>query len=383
MYFFYFASLGILLPYLGLYLQSLGYVAAQVGLVFAVIQGTKIIAPNIWAWLSNVQHGGMSMVRLAALLSCMAFSLMLLSNSLMTIIIISFLFSFFWNALLPQFEVVTLNLLGDATASYGRIRLWGSVGFIVAVTGGGWLLETVGLEYWPHITLLILGLVLSACFFVKSAERTTLSTSSTSMKSVLMDKQIIAFFTVLFLLQASHGPYYSFFSIVLNEQGYTESQVGQFWSLGVIAEIVLFLIMHHVLKQVSLRGALLISILLTMTRWLLMAWFVDSLPVLIIAQVLHAISFGAFHLICIQLVHQHFRGEHQIKGQALYSSIGFGAGGMCGSLLAGYFWEAIGQEWVFTIAAGISVVAYFVALKWIHPDEYPKKRLVEMGRFQE
>ena len=124
-YFFYFASLGILMPYLGLYLQSLGYVAAQIGLVFASIQGTKIIAPNIWAWISGGRQEIIKMVRLAALLSVVFFSFMLMNNTLMTIIIISFLFSFFWNALLSQFEVVTLNLLGDETESYGKIRLWG------------------------------------------------------------------------------------------------------------------------------------------------------------------------------------------------------------------------------------------------------------------
>lgn len=371
------------MPYLGLYLQSLGYVAAQVGLVFATIQGTKIIAPNIWAWLSKAWHERMAMVRLAALLSVVSFSFLLMNNTLLTIIVISFWFSFFWNALLPQFEVVTLNLLGRESANYGRVRLWGSVGFIIAVAGGGWALDVIGLKYWPVITLIILGLVLVASLFVSGTEQLGAKKIQVPMVSLLKDKQIIAFFIILFLIQASHGPYYSFFSISLHEQGYSETEVGQFWSLGVIAEIVLFMLMHHVLKYVSLRHVLLISILLTVVRWLSMAWFLDNMVLLIMAQVLHAVSFGAFHLVCIQLVHRHFQGENQVKGQALYSSVGFGAGGMGGSLFAGYFWEEIGHEWVFTMAAVLSVLALFVAWKWVHFGYSSNKTIVDTGRFQE
>ncbi len=382
-YFFYFASLGILMPYLGLYLQSLGYVAAQIGLVFASIQGTKIIAPNIWAWISGGRQEIIKMVRLAALLSVVFFSFMLMNNTLMTIIIISFLFSFFWNALLSQFEVVTLNLLGDETESYGKIRLWGSIGFILAVAGGGWVLDFIGLKHWPVITLVILSLVVLASMFVRGDQRVNTSKAEGSMLSLLKNKQTIAFFIILFLIQASHGPYYSFFSISLNEIGFTETEVGLLWSLGVIAEIVLFMLMQRILNYLSLRNVLLISILLTIVRWLIMGWFLNNMTMLIIAQTLHAVSFGAFHLVGIQFVHKHFTGDNQVKGQALYSSIGFGVGGMCGSLIAGYFWALIGHEWVFTIAAGLSVLALYVAWQWVHFHHFTNKIIIDVGRSQE
>jgi PPP family 3-phenylpropionic acid transporter len=370
------------MPYLGLYLKSLGYVAAQVGLVFAVIQGTKIVAPNIWAWVADTYHYRMRLVQVAALLSAVTFSFMLLDNSLWIILLICFVFSFFWNAMLPQFEAVTLTLLGPDTNSYSNIRLWGSVGFIVAVAGGGVLLEQLGVWSWPIVTLATLGLVLVASLFVSSQASTVKHQEQRPLGSLLKEKKVIAFFVMLFLVQASHGPYYSFFSILLKEQGYSETVIGQFWSLGVVAEILLFLIMRRVFKYISLRQVLLISIVLTIFRWLLIAWYSDSLVSLLFAQVLHAASFGAFHVACIQFVHTCFQGSHQVRGQALYSSVGFGAGGMLGSLMAGYMWDSLGFSWAFSSAAFLSACALFVAWKWLHVSDPDNDSVTESGIFQ-
>ncbi|PHS72575.1 MAG: MFS transporter [Cycloclasticus sp.] len=381
-YFFYFASLGILMPYLGLYLKSLGFVAAQVGLVFAVIQGTKIVAPNIWAWIADTYQYRMRLVQVAALLSAVTFSFISFDNTLWTILIVCCVFSFFWNAMLPQFEAVTLTLLADNTNRYSKIRLWGSVGFIVAVAGGGALLERLGVASWPMVTLVTLGFVFAASLFVRNSSRSVKHKEQRPLGAMLKEKKVLAFFAMLFLIQASHGPYYSFFSILLKEQGYSETAIGQFWSLGVVAEILLFLIMQRVFRYVSLRKILLISIVLTIVRWLLIAWFSDNLGSLLVAQILHAASFGAFHVACIQLIHTYFKGVHQVRGQALYSSVGFGAGGMFGSLMAGYMWDSLGPTWAFSSAAFLSACALFVAYKWLDIYQPDNKSVSETGLFQ-
>jgi PPP family 3-phenylpropionic acid transporter len=380
-YFFYFASLGVLMPYLGLYLQSLGFVAAQVGLVFAVIQGTKIVAPNIWAWVADVSQQRVRMVQVAAFIAVVVFSLFLYKDSFFHIIVISFVFSFFWNAMLPQFEAVTLTLLGRDVNRYSRIRLWGSVGFIVAVVGAGILLDSIGLQYWPTVVILFLALVFVSSLLVTESSPINKSINQETFISKLKNRKIIAFFVVVFLIQASHGPYYSFFSILLNAEGYSETQIGQFWSLGVVAEILLFFVMYKVFKRFSLRQILLFSITLTVVRWLLIAWFANSLTLILISQLLHAASFGAFHVVCIQLVHQYFIGAYQARGQALYSSIGFGAGGMCGSLMAGYLWESLGSQWVFSLAAALSVGALLVTWVWLIENDSTDMHVSEQGLF--
>jgi PPP family 3-phenylpropionic acid transporter len=86
---------------------------------------------------------------------------------------------------------------------------------------------------------------------------------------------------------------------------------------------------------------------------------------MISAQILHAASFGVYHAVAIQLIHNYFVGQHQGKGQALYSSVSFGAGGAIGSLYAGYTWESLGTTATFMIAAVVSLLAAFIAYKKI------------------
>ncbi|PCI67761.1 MAG: MFS transporter [Piscirickettsiaceae bacterium] len=364
-YFFYFASLGALMPYLGLYLKSIGLVAAQIGVVFAVIQGTKLVSPSILAHLSSGFVERMRAIQIVSFISTIAFCFLFFQQGFLGIVMVMFAFSFFWNAMLPQFESITLTKLRNETSAYSGIRLWGSVGFIVTVAGVGFILEKAGLANWPVLVCVCLGTIFMSSLLLSEKRSVKSSTNHPSVTLILKQKKVIALFVVVFLIQASHGAYYAFFSILLDKLNYDETQIGQLWSLGVLAEIILFIVIKRVFKLVSLYFVLMLSIFLTVVRWLMIAWFSDSLMVLLIAQLLHAASFGAFHVVCIQLTHNYFKGSAHDKGQALYSSIGYGAGGMFGGLMAGLLWDDLGANWVFTMASLFSVIALAVAWKWV------------------
>jgi PPP family 3-phenylpropionic acid transporter len=369
-YFFYFASLGALMPYLGLYLKSLGFLAAQVGIVFAVMQGTKLVAPSILAWFSGGFNERMRPIQVAALICTLAFSFFIFQQDFFSIVVVAFVFSFFWNAMLPQFESITLTKLQSNSGAYSSIRLWGSVGFIVTVAGVGLALEKAGLVLWPWLVFSCLGAIFLSSVLLSEKSKGNGLSKNVSIKPILKQKKVIALFLVVFLIQASHGAYYAFFSILLNNLNYDETQIGQLWSLGVIAEIVLFIVIQRIFKHVSLRFVLILSIFLTVIRWLMIAWWSESLPALLIAQLLHAASFGAFHVVCIQLTHKYFKGATQDKGQALYSSIGYGAGGMLGGLISGLLWDGMGAQWVFTIASLLSALALLITWKWVERNTH-------------
>ena len=167
------------------------------------------------------------------------------------------------------------------------------------------------------------------------------------------------------LLQLAHGPYYVFYSIYLNQFDYTPTLIGFLWALGVSAEVLLFIFMKKILAWVSLRSILLISIFLSICRWLIIAFYVESLPLMIFAQLLHAATFGSSHVVAIHLVHKYFGSHHQGKGQALYSSLSFGLGGMIGSLYSGYFWDSLGPLIVYSIAAASCFLAFIIAYIWV------------------
>jgi len=171
---------------------------------------------------------------------------------------------------------------------------------------------------------------------------------------------VVSFLLAGFLIQASHGPYYTFYSLYLSGHGYSETMIGQLWAWGVVAEIAVFLKMHAWLPRFGARRLLLVATVLTAIRWVFIALFVEQLWILAVAQTLHAASFGVFHAVAIYLTHRLFTGRCQGRGQALYSSISFGAGGALGSLIAGYLWEGVGAQWMYIAAAAVAMLAAWI-----------------------
>jgi PPP family 3-phenylpropionic acid transporter len=190
-----------------------------------------------------------------------------------------------------------------------------------------------------------------------------------SLGKILFRPHILSFLLVCFLMLASHGPYYTFYSIYLEDNNYSKTFIGEMWALGVIAEIVLFVIMHRLVNYFGLKSLLLFSLLLAAIRWLLIGYFINFLGLLIIAQLLHAATFGIYHAVAIQYVHKFFRGKLQGRGQALYSSVGFGAGMAVGSLVSGYVWDRAGALVCFQGAAISAFLAFIIAWVWIDRDE--------------
>ncbi len=365
-YFFFFATLGALLPYWSLYLKSIGFRPAEVGALFAVMMATKIVAPNVWGWLGDRWGRRIGIVRAAAVAAALAFALVLLDDGFWWIAFAIAAFSFFWNATLPQFEAVTLNHLGEHSVRYTRIRLWGSVGFIITVFVVGGALDLMNIAALPWIVLLLMAAIALATLSVKESDRHRRDGDhAASLWSVLKRPSVAALLAACFLMQASHGPYYVFFTIQMEDVGHSRQLIGALWSLGVLAEVALFLVMHRLAPRFGLRLLFLVSFIATAIRWVLLAFFADVLAVVVGSQLLHAATFGVYHAVAIQLIHRFFVSRHQGRGQALYSSLSFGAGGAAGSLLSGYAWESIGPEATWLCAAAAGALAAAIVWRWL------------------
>jgi PPP family 3-phenylpropionic acid transporter len=366
-YFVYFASLGVLVPYWSLYLKKLGYSSFVIGALVAILPATKLIAPYIWGWLADVTRRSMLIIRIASVLALLSFALVFARTELWWLALVMFLFSFFWNATLPQFEAMTLNHLGDDSHRYSNIRLWGSLGFIVSVTVLGVLLQSWSVALVPW-TVLFLFAVIAAFSFVVPEKLNAPHTDHKPIWRVIKQPQVLAFFVVCFLMLCSHGPYYTFYTIYLENHGYSSRMVGLLWAVGVLAEVVMFLLMHRFLPKYGARKLLMVTLLLTSLRWLLIGFYVDNLALLFIAQLGHAFSFGVFHAVGISLVHQFFTGSHQGRGQALYSSVSYGAGVAVGSLVSGMLWDSAGAGVLFSCAAGCTLLAAVIVWRFIHSN---------------
>ena len=364
-YLFYFASLGALVPYWSVYLKSLGFDVVQIGELVAILMATKIVAPNVWGWIADHTGRRMSIIRMASLLAAISFIGVFLGSSYWWMALVMSVFSFFWNASLPQFEATTMNHLGDQTHRYSSIRLWGSIGFILAVAGLGFILERHSVDWLPIIIIGLFAAIWLSSLYVPERAAGHQSLDNEPLLRVLGRREVLSLLIVSFLVQASHGPYYTFFTLYLEGYGYSRGVIGQLWALGVVAEIGVFLVMHRWLPRYGARRLLLVALLLTTLRWLLIGKLAGNGWVVVFAQTLHAASFGMYHVVVIYMIHNMFTGVHQGRGQALYSSLSFGAGGAAGSLISGYLWNGFGPQWMYLAAAVMSACAVWVTWQGI------------------
>ncbi len=359
-YFFYFAFVGAMAPFWGLYLRSLEFNAFQIGVLMSLLQVMRIFAPNVWGHIADRTGKRVAIVQLAALVCLIAFVGVFWATSFWALFAVMSFISFFWSASLPLVEATTLSHLGKSTDRYGRIRLWGSVGFILVVVGLGAVLDHASIKLVPWVVLgLLVGIVLTSRI-IPEAEITRQDHVHIPLREVLRRPEVVALFGAALLMAAAHGPYYTFFTIHLVETGYSKSFAGRLWALGVVCEIGIFLVMPRVFRSVRAETVLLATLIIAAARFLLIGWYADNLPVLLLAQLMHAFTFGAYHAAALSLVHRHFTGKNQARGQALYNSLAFGVGGTLGSLYSGATWDVLGAGETFTLAAGFAVLASLV-----------------------
>ena len=348
------------MPYWSLYLQGRGFSYLQIATLMATIQLTKIVAPSLWGHLGDKTGQRVRLVRFGAITGSLLFAGVFLEPGFYGLLLVMLAFTFFWNAILPLYEVITLRSLGEHREKYGKVRLWGSVGFIGAVAGVGLILEWVSIGWLPWLLLpVFVGIGVSAFLLPAEQGERKPPAPKGSLRAILTHPAVVAFFLMNFLLQVSHGAYYTFFSIHLEQHGYGNLAIGMLWSLGVISEIGLFLVMHRLTRHFTVRQIAIGALVLTMVRWVLIAELTDFLPVLLFAQMLHAASYAALHAVSVQYVQGFFGQHHHGQGQALYSGLTFGAGGALGAWMSGFLVEGFSTSaafWGGAIAMAIAIV---------------------------
>lgn len=356
-YFFHFAFIGAFAPYWSLYLKSLSFNAFEIGVLMSLLHVMRVFAPAAWGWLADHTGKRLLIVQLAAITGLISYCGVFFGESFAWIAATMALMSFFWSASLPLIEATTLSYLGQGTEKYGRIRAWGSVGFIFAVVGVGYLLNAMDIT---SLLWAVLGFKLGIVIFsrqIPEAEIVFQPADNLSVRQIFQRPEVLAFFAACFLMALAHGPYYTFYSIYLVEHGYSKSIVGWLWATGVICEIGVFFLMSHLMRRFRLKQIMAFSFGCAIARFLMIGWGVEWPIVVLLAQILHAATYGAHHATAMVIVHRFFRGRHQAKGQALYTSLTFGLGGTFGGLFSGYVWEGLGPGLTFTLSAAAALLA--------------------------
>ncbi|WP_353164939.1 MFS transporter [Acinetobacter sp.] len=365
-YFWYYSIVGTFLPYWSLYLQDQGFSYKEIGLLSSIAILTRIFAPFIWGFIADKTGKRMLLVRIATWMEATIWLLIfIIPNNMQSIALLMLIFSFFQNAILAQFEGVTLFWLGNKhTAEYGKIRKWGSIGFIVGVFSIGAILDVIDVKYLP---IMLLCIAFSAFIWSFSIKEPNSAPSAQKILDpvwpIIKRPVVLAFFTIEFIMLFAQAPFYSFYSNYLKLAGFNTTQIGFLWAVGVIAEIIMFNYANFFLTRFSWRSLVALCLVMTSIRFVFAGLFSESFLLQFISQSFHAFSFGLFHIIAMRVILQNFAAQQQGRGQAVYSTM-WGLGVASGSILAGHYWEQLTGEYVFIIA-GLSALLGLLLIQYL------------------
>lgn len=359
-YFAYFCYLGTFVAYFSLWLAGRGHSPGEIAAVLAVPQFVRIVAPAAWGWIADLwaerfPGGRRGIVAMSSVLAAASFGALGFADRIAAVFACVALMALFSAGVLPLVEATTLAALRGRTEGYGPVRLWGSLGFIVSVLAAGALLDRQPVGVLLPLIAALMAFAALAALALPAARAADSEQGAQGLRRVLREPRVIALFAACFCMSVAHGALYAFYSIYLVETGYSKTLVGLLWTLGVLAEIALFLALPALFRRWSLRAVLIASFIAAAIRFVTIGWGVASLALLALAQLLHALTFGAYHAAAIAAVYRLFSGTLQVRGQALYASLSYGLGGAAGLLLSGWSWSALGPPLTFTISGGFGL----------------------------
>jgi PPP family 3-phenylpropionic acid transporter len=362
----YFAYAGLFGTYAPLWFQSLGFTTLAIGTLTSLQSATRVFAPYAWGWWADHSGRREALLRLAvggALLASLGFFAAASYAAVAAVCVLLFSCT---AGVIPISEAalaqrVTVEGRVDI-ARYGRVRLWGSIGFIGAVTASGFVLQAAGVARLPWLCAALLALLLVAVFRLPTQqEAASASVSGAGALAVLRQPVVAWFFASIFLTVLAHTALYAFYSLDLASLGYGKGAIGLLWAVGVLAKVGWFLFQGRWVHRRSMHSWLGIAALASALRFALIAAFAGNVVLLVIAQLLHALSFAAQHSACIALIARYFPGRLRGRGQALYTVLGYGISGVLGGVAGGALSEAFGFPAVFWAASIVSVFAAFAS----------------------
>ena len=362
MSFAYFAYAGLFSTYAPLWFASLGFSTLAIGSIASLQSATRLFSPYAWAWLADHSGQRVRLLRWAVGLSLLCSLGFLIAPQPAWVVWITVALFVCTAAVIPISESALAQLVSPDgaldTRRYGRVRVWGSVGFVMAVMLSGFALEGLGVTWFPALVVALLaGLMLAVMRLPAVAEPPHAADAPQGALSVLREPVVAWFFAGVFLTVLAHTSLYAFFSLYLDALGYSNSAVGMIWAVGVAIEVLWFWFQSRWAHGLTMHGWLVLAALVTALRLAGVALFGGIAWVLVLTQFTHAITFAAQHTACIAVINRHFPGRLRGRGQALYAVLGYGASGVVGGVGGGALSEALGFAAVFWAASVAALAA--------------------------
>jgi PPP family 3-phenylpropionic acid transporter len=352
-YFLYFGVMGIYLPYFNLYLYHIKLTAFQIGVLSSLRSVLLVLFPVFWGMLAERLQARRTIYVSCNIASAMIWSLYLFTTRFEWLVIITLGYGVFFSPIISFLEAITMDVLGKEKLRYGQTRAWGSVAFIAVVILVGGIIDVYPIGIILPL-ILAAGLVQSAVSLGAPSVRATKLQELSRDTGQLMSRKSIVFLICAFLMLLSHGAYYGFFSIHLEKLGFGKTFIGISWAVASAAEIIVMIHSGRIFKRFSLETVMIFSFTIAAVRWFLLA-FVDSGYMILMTQVLHAFTYGAFHMASILYMDALSSEASKTLGQTVNNAVSYGLGLMAGFFLSGYLYETIGSHALFMTSGGIAL----------------------------
>ena len=357
-----FAVLGVYLPYFNLYLEALGFSGLQIGILTLLLPLSSALVPTLGGVLADRLGRRRALIIVSSLLALLAFSLVPGARTFGATVAVIAVFATLRAPALPLVEASAMEISEAGGPPYGRMRVWGSLAFIVMALGTGSLVGLRGERAAVHLVILLLALnAVSSVLIPREKIAAVAPAAPSSLGRFVRQPRVVLFLLACVLSQASHGPYYVFYSIHLEKSGYRPQAIGLLWGVAVGFEIVAMLSMPRILKRLGTLPTMGASVLLASVRWWICAVSVAPIA-MALAQMLHAATYAAFHVAAVTHTHHLFGGARRSSGQAVYGSATYGVGNLIGMFLSGVLYDRTTMSNLFAGASATALLSGFMVV---------------------
>ena len=369
-YFAFFAAAGIYAPYLGLYTRGLGFTSLQIGILAALTPLSKILFPPVWGGIADRSGSRKGLILLATALSVAAFCVLFKVEAFLPVAAALLAYAFFHAPILALSETLVLEEAARGGFAYGRVRAWGSAGYLLSAALLGKVLDLTSMKAFVTAFVLVSVFQLIAASALPSVLVPKAKHGARGVLRQLRRRDVQLFLVVCTLMEVSHAGYNGFFAVYLSEAGYSNTLLGGLLALPVLCEIVAMLFADRWLERRGPQMMMGIAFGTAGVRWLILASTVTLLPV-IASQGLHALTYGVFHVTAVHQARRLFPAHLQASAQSLYIGLTYGLGGAVGLVVAGKLYDQVGAQLLFLLSAGVAFAALPMALRLVEPPREP------------
>ena len=353
-YFIFFGVMGVFLPYFNLYCFHIGFSGFQIGVLSSLRTMAIILFPLFWGAIADRFHIRKPLYILCNFISTAIWAFFMFTADFWPMLVITVFYGIFYAPIISFLEAFTIDVLGKEKKSYGSLRVWGSIAFITIVIILGKIIDLYSIKI--IIILIFAGSLVQAFISTKIPDTTALKKRSyTSSAKVLLKRRVIVFLFCAFLMLASHGAYYAFFSIHLANMGYSGTFIGIAWALASFAEVFVMIKSDIIFKRYSIENVIVFSFTVATLRWMIL-FLATSPAIILLSQTLHAVTYGSFHVASILYIDSLTPDDAKTMGQAANNAVTYGLGMTVGFLISGCLYESMGSFAMFFISALIALV---------------------------